>query len=227
MPAGSGRVSAEPLRILVVANETVGGLALIDAVRRHAERAHEQMRPFHVTVVCPQNRPRHGYVVYDESVRAAAQNRLETTLAQLRRDRHRGNWGGHGPRPVRGRDGRDRRLSTPDEVDRLDPPGDPLRLAAPRPRRPRPRRRGRPGRARRRRPRRRSRPIGADARRREPDGRRRAADRAAAREGARTTAYLHRHLPAGRRRRRRRPVRASRRDARADARARGSRPSAR
>jgi hypothetical protein len=77
-------MSAAPLRILVVANETVGGRALIDAVRKHAEAAHEQMRPFHVTVVCPQNQPKHGYVVYDESVRHAAENRLETTLAQLR-----------------------------------------------------------------------------------------------------------------------------------------------
>jgi hypothetical protein len=74
----------DPLRILVVANETVGGLALIDAVRKLAEQAHEQMRPFHVTVICPQNQPKAGYVVYDETVREAAENRLQTTLAQLR-----------------------------------------------------------------------------------------------------------------------------------------------
>jgi hypothetical protein len=77
-------MSSEPLRILVVANETVGGRALIDAVRKHGEQAHEQMRPFHVTVVCPQNQPKAGYVVYDETVRTAAENRLSTTLAQLR-----------------------------------------------------------------------------------------------------------------------------------------------
>jgi hypothetical protein len=77
-------VSTDPLRILVVANETVGGRALIDSVVKHAEQAHEQMRPVHVTVVCPQNQPKHGYVVYDESVRTAAENRLEITLAQLR-----------------------------------------------------------------------------------------------------------------------------------------------
>jgi hypothetical protein len=77
-------MTAEPLRILVVANETVGGRALIDAVRKHAEQAHEQMRPFHVTVVCPQNQPKAGYVVYDDTVRHAAENRLATTLAQLR-----------------------------------------------------------------------------------------------------------------------------------------------
>src|SRR3954466_15584027 len=75
---------AEPLPILAVANETVGGRALIDAVRRHAERAHEQGRPFEVRVVAPQNDPKHGYVVYDESVRAAAENRLRMTIEPLR-----------------------------------------------------------------------------------------------------------------------------------------------
>ena len=73
-----------PHRILVVANETVGGRALIDAVRKHAEEAHARDEPFHVTVICPQNQPKSGYVIYDESVRAAAENRLQTTLAQLR-----------------------------------------------------------------------------------------------------------------------------------------------
>jgi hypothetical protein len=77
-------MSAEPLRILVVANETVGGRALIDAVRKHAEAAHSQGRPFEVMVVAPQNQPRHGYVVYDESVRSAAEARLRMTVEQLR-----------------------------------------------------------------------------------------------------------------------------------------------
>jgi hypothetical protein len=53
-------------------------------VKKHAEQAHEQGRPFHVTVVCPQNQPRSGYVIYEDSVRTAAEHRLETTLAQLR-----------------------------------------------------------------------------------------------------------------------------------------------
>src|SRR5919199_2565761 len=77
-------MSAEPVRILVVANETVGGRALIEAVRRHAEAAHAQGRPFEVMVVCPQNQPKHGHVVFDDSVRAAAENRLRTTIEQLR-----------------------------------------------------------------------------------------------------------------------------------------------
>src|SRR5207244_3138210 len=78
------RMSSVPRRILVVANETVGGRALIDAVKRHAEEAHERGEPFHVTVVCPQNQPKSGYVIYEDSVRSAAENRLATTLAQLR-----------------------------------------------------------------------------------------------------------------------------------------------
>jgi hypothetical protein len=70
---------AAPTRLLVVANETVGGRTLIDAVKAHADKG-----PVHVHVVCPQNQPRSGWVVYDESVYSAAENRLETTLAQLR-----------------------------------------------------------------------------------------------------------------------------------------------
>jgi hypothetical protein len=77
-------MSAEPFRILVVANETVGGRALIDSVRKHAEAAHAQGRPFEVLVVAPQNQPKHGYVVYDESVRSAAESRLRITVEQLR-----------------------------------------------------------------------------------------------------------------------------------------------
>ena len=65
--------------ILVVANETVVGKALIEAVKRHADRGDVS-----VHVLCPQNQPKHGHVIYDESVRSAAENRLTMTLAQLR-----------------------------------------------------------------------------------------------------------------------------------------------
>jgi hypothetical protein len=65
-------------RILVVANETVAGKPLIDAVKRHADGDGVQ-----VHVISPQNQPKHGYVVYDEHVRDAAKNRLEITLALL------------------------------------------------------------------------------------------------------------------------------------------------
>jgi hypothetical protein len=66
-------------RILVVANETVAGKPLIDAVSRRAGGDSVQ-----VHVISPQNQPKHGYVIYDEHVRDAAQNRLEMTLALLR-----------------------------------------------------------------------------------------------------------------------------------------------
>jgi hypothetical protein len=66
-------------RILVVANETLAGKPLIDAVRRHAEGEDVQ-----VHVISPQNQPKHGYVIYDEHVRDAAENRLGMTLALLR-----------------------------------------------------------------------------------------------------------------------------------------------
>jgi hypothetical protein len=65
-------------RILVVANETVAGKPLIDAVRERA--AGEEVD---VHVICPQNQPRHGYVIYDTTVRDAAENRLQMTLALL------------------------------------------------------------------------------------------------------------------------------------------------
>src|SRR5262245_36791443 len=66
-------------RVLVVANETVAGSALIDAVKRRARG--EEVRAH---VISPQNQPKHGYVIYDEHVRDAAQNRLEMTVALLR-----------------------------------------------------------------------------------------------------------------------------------------------
>jgi hypothetical protein len=68
-------------RVLVVANETVAGKPLIDAVKRHAAGDEVQ-----VHVISPQNQPKHGYVVYDEHTRDAAQNRLEITLALLREE---------------------------------------------------------------------------------------------------------------------------------------------
>jgi hypothetical protein len=66
-------------RILVVANETAAGRPLIDAVTRRADG--DQVE---VHVISPQNQPKHGYLVYDEHTRDAAQNRLEMTLALLR-----------------------------------------------------------------------------------------------------------------------------------------------
>jgi hypothetical protein len=64
--------------LLVVANETVAGRALTDAVKRRAAGGGLQ-----VSVVCPVNAPREGYVVYQDTRRAAARRRLDRTLAQL------------------------------------------------------------------------------------------------------------------------------------------------
>ncbi len=65
--------------VLVVANETIGGRPLIDAVRRHA--AEEETR----FVLCvPQTRPRAGYVIYDDAVFDAAQIRVDLAVGFVR-----------------------------------------------------------------------------------------------------------------------------------------------
>ena len=65
--------------VLVVANETIGGRSLIDAVRRHA--AEEETR----FVLCvPQTRPRAGYVIYDDAVFDAAQIRVDLAVGFVR-----------------------------------------------------------------------------------------------------------------------------------------------
>jgi hypothetical protein len=68
------------MHLLVVANETVTGRALIEAVERHRD---EDLR---VTVVCPVNQPQRGYVVYQDTRRAAAGRRLDRTLSMLREE---------------------------------------------------------------------------------------------------------------------------------------------
>jgi hypothetical protein len=65
--------------VLVVANETLVGADLIDALRRRSERG-----PIRVMVVAPVTQPRQGYVVYRDSRRAAAARRLDRILAALR-----------------------------------------------------------------------------------------------------------------------------------------------
>jgi len=65
--------------LLVVANETVAGRSLIEAVERHRKDG-----PVRVTVITPVNQPREGYVVYEDTRRAAAGRRLEHTLKALR-----------------------------------------------------------------------------------------------------------------------------------------------
>jgi methylmalonyl-CoA mutase cobalamin-binding subunit len=65
--------------ILVVANETVASERLLEAVRGEAEAGVDL-----VTVLAPVNTPSTGYVVYQDTRRAAAGRRLDRTLAALR-----------------------------------------------------------------------------------------------------------------------------------------------
>jgi hypothetical protein len=65
--------------VLVIANETVAGQSLIDLLKQRA--AEEEIR---VTVICPINEPREGYVVYEDTRRASAGRRLDQTLRLLR-----------------------------------------------------------------------------------------------------------------------------------------------
>lgn len=65
--------------LLVVANETAASRALIERLRERASQ--EEIR---ITVVAPVNAPSEGYVVYEDTRRAAAGRRLERTLAALR-----------------------------------------------------------------------------------------------------------------------------------------------
>ncbi len=66
-------------KILVLASETIGGKALLDAVRSKAEAGDAEFY-----VVVPQTRPRHGMVIYDEAVRDSAQVRVDLALAFMR-----------------------------------------------------------------------------------------------------------------------------------------------
>jgi hypothetical protein len=65
---------------LVVANETVAGRQLIDAVKAKAAEGDVEL----VTVLAPVKKPSAGYVVYEDTRRAAAGRRLDRTLAALR-----------------------------------------------------------------------------------------------------------------------------------------------
>jgi GABA permease len=66
--------------VLVIANETLGGQPLIDAMRQRAAGESE----VNFFVVVPESRPRHGNVIYTEVVHDAAQLRLDLALARMR-----------------------------------------------------------------------------------------------------------------------------------------------
>jgi hypothetical protein len=79
LEAAQTQAGAEPTHVLVVANETVGGQRLLEAIERRAARG-----PIRCTVVCPRNAPRRGFVIFEDTSRSAAQVRLELVLARLR-----------------------------------------------------------------------------------------------------------------------------------------------
>jgi GABA permease len=67
-------------RILVVANETVGGRRLLECIERKSEGVAEK-----VLVVCPAlNSPLRHWVSDEDEARAAAQRRLDASIASLR-----------------------------------------------------------------------------------------------------------------------------------------------
>jgi hypothetical protein len=80
MDASATARGAAPSHVLVVANETVGGEKLFEALERRAAQG-----PIRCTVICPQNRPKRGFVIYDDSARSAARIRLDLTLERLRK----------------------------------------------------------------------------------------------------------------------------------------------
>jgi hypothetical protein len=65
--------------ILVVANETLGGRKLLDTIRKRAAGGAAR-----VIVCVPRTNPRHGNVIYDESVFDAAQVRIDLARQVLR-----------------------------------------------------------------------------------------------------------------------------------------------
>jgi hypothetical protein len=67
--------------ILVLANETIGGAGLLNAIRKRHEQGDARFY-----VVVPQSKPRHGNVIYDEAVRDSAQVRVDLALAFMREE---------------------------------------------------------------------------------------------------------------------------------------------
>jgi hypothetical protein len=64
--------------ILVVANRTLGGAKLLDAVRAKAAE-----QPTRFRLVVPQSQPSAGLVIYDEAVRESAQVRVDLALSAV------------------------------------------------------------------------------------------------------------------------------------------------
>ena len=66
-------------RILVIANETVGGRTLLDEIRRHSEGVREEI----LVVVPALNSPLKHWASDEDGAREAAQQRLDASIARL------------------------------------------------------------------------------------------------------------------------------------------------
>ncbi len=64
--------------VLVIANRTLGGEKLLDAVRERAAQGDTRFR-----LVVPQTKPAAGLVIYDEAVRESAQVRIDLAMSLL------------------------------------------------------------------------------------------------------------------------------------------------
>jgi hypothetical protein len=64
--------------VLVVANRTLAGAKLLDAVRERAASGDVRFR-----LVVPQSKPSAGFVIYDEAVRESAQVRVDLALSTV------------------------------------------------------------------------------------------------------------------------------------------------
>jgi hypothetical protein len=67
------------MHVLVIANETAASATLREAIRAEAQESGDR-----VTVIAPVNEPSQGYVVYEDTRRAAAGRRLDKTIRGLR-----------------------------------------------------------------------------------------------------------------------------------------------
>jgi len=79
-PTRTASKSAEgERRILVIANETVGGRTLLDEIRRHSEGVREEI----LVVVPALNSPLKHWASDEDGAREAAQQRLDASIARL------------------------------------------------------------------------------------------------------------------------------------------------
>lgn len=65
--------------ILVVANETIGGINLLELIKERSEQPDTTF-----SLVVPMTRPKSGYVIYDDAVRDSAQVRVDLALSFMR-----------------------------------------------------------------------------------------------------------------------------------------------